>query len=54
MSNIRKYLEDTDIVLTGPAYVNVLKTRYCNHMSNIRKYLEVTDIVVTCPTYVNI
>ena len=38
MSNIRKYLDVTDILVTGPT---------CT-------YLKDTNIVVTCPTYVNI
>ena len=59
MSNIRKYLDVTDIVVTEivvsfPTCVNIKRHGYCSHKSNIRNYLDVTDIVVTSPTYVNI
>ena len=54
MSNMRKYLEVTDIVVTSPTYINIQKHRYCSRKSNIRKYIKVTDSVVTCPRYLNI
>ena len=44
MSNIRKYLDVTDIVVTCPTYVNIRCHGYCSHMSNIHKYLDVTEL----------
>ena len=53
MSMTRKYLEVTDIVVTGRTNVTIKRHEYCSHRVEIRKYLEVTDIIVTSPTYVN-
>ena len=44
MSNIRKYLDVTDTVVTFPTCVNIRCHEYCSHMSNIRKYLDVTEL----------
>jgi hypothetical protein len=54
MSNLREYVEVTDIVVTCPTYVKFRCHGYCSQMSKIFKYLEVRDIVVTGPRYVNI
>jgi hypothetical protein len=40
--NIRKYLDVTNIVVTGPTYVAIKRHRYCSLRYNIRKYLDVT------------
>jgi len=37
-SNMRKYIDVTDSVVTGPTYVNIKSDGYCSHRSNIRKY----------------
>ena len=42
--NIRKYLDVTDMVVTGPTYINIRCHGYCSQMSNIHKYLDVTEL----------
>ena len=42
MSNMRKYLKDTDSVVRGPKSRKIFKCHgYCNHRSIMRKYLDV-------------
>ena len=50
---MRKYLDVTDMVVTGPPYVNIKSHGYCSDRFNIRKYSEFMDSVVTDPPYVN-
>ena len=49
---IRKHLDVTDSVVTGPTYVTIKSHGYCSNRFNLGKYLEVTDIVFTGPTYI--